>query len=146
MSEADKYIAKAAAMPLRDAAFALWCWRSMLDNMEESYLIDVRHPKFAGMSADAVMPIVERERAAAVRQIMTERLKRAHPRAADADIGRAIDAAMKFNDDCFRHFSWNNEDFWTCVVRAVASAVRDNPGYRDDTHRTAENHVAYYMK
>lgn len=72
-------------------------------------------------------------------------LKRAHPRADDAGIKQAIITAVKFEDECFKHFKWDG-DFWACVVRAVAQATSKFPGYLDTTYRDARNNVAYYMK
>ena len=72
-------------------------------------------------------------------------LKRAHPRAGEADLKQAIIEAVKFYDDCSHYFKWDG-DFWACVVRAVAQAQNKHPYYLDTTYRDARNHLAYLMK
>jgi len=72
-------------------------------------------------------------------------VKRAHPRADDADIKQAISEAVKFYDDCSHYFKWGG-DFWARVVRAVAQAQNKHPFYLDATYRDARNHLAYLMK
>ena len=58
---------------------------------------------------------------------------------------------MKFDDDCFHHFTkdgakyWEG-DYWDNVVRAVARAAQNHPGYLETTYRDARNWVAYNMK
>jgi hypothetical protein len=55
-------------------------------------------------------------------------VKRAQPRAGDADIRNAIIDAVKFYNDCEKYFKCDG-DLWDCVVRAVAQAQRHHPGY-----------------
>jgi hypothetical protein len=147
MLTSEDLIAEAAAMPLADAAFALWIKRDMLNRLEGIDLVDVRHPKFAGMPARDAMAEVTKARDAAEAQLIFDRLKRAHPRATDAAARRAIASAQQFNDALFRCFTWRaGEEFIVCVQRAVSAARKRHPGYQETTYRDAENHVAYSMK
>jgi hypothetical protein len=65
-----------------------------------------------------------------------ERLNRAHPNADDAEARPAIVAAVKFDRDCFRYFSYGRaDDYWETVIRAVARAAADGPPYLETTYR-----------
>lgn len=76
-----------------------------------------------------------------------DRQKRLHPPAGEAGLKAAIVAAVKFDDDCFRYFSYGRtEDYWENVIRAVARAAKDNPPHLETTYRDARNRVAYNMK
>ena len=62
-----------------------------------------------------------------------------------APIGKV--PAVKFDDDCFRYFSYGRgEDYLENVPRAVARAAQENPPYLETTYRDAQNWVAYNMK
>jgi hypothetical protein len=138
-------IARAAAQPLKDAAFMLWSQRDFLNRLEADQPDDTHHPRLADMLAgDAILnaPAVHAE---FDRLTIRRRLKAAHPQATDAERDQAIAAAIKFNDDCFKHFMWDG-DFSRAVERAVRRAAGENSGYQSATLQAAENHVAYYMK
>jgi len=72
-------------------------------------------------------------------------LRRANPDADDADIKRAIMAAVRFQDDCSKFLQWDG-DYWDCIVKAVAQSARKHPGFLDTTYRAAENYLAYLWK
>ncbi len=74
------------------------------------------------------------------------RLKRAHPRASDAEIKAAIIAAVKFDDDCFRYYEEARGDFGERIDRAVELAASKNPGYLQRTYLRAKYYIGYYMK
>ena len=69
-------------------------------------------------------------------------MKSAHPRASNDEIKRAIIAAVRFEDACFKYFV---QDGMRCV-RAVTLAAKESPGYLESTCQLARNDVAYYMK
>ena len=145
MSTIEDWIAKAAAQPLKDAAFALWSQRTYLDRLEDIHPVTIRDPKFAGMSEEEAMPKVKAERAEFEQQAVRRRLTMAHPAATDGEREQAILEAIKFTSDCFKHWNWDG-DFLKAIEEAVGRAARKNPGYQPETLQAAENHVAYYMK
>jgi hypothetical protein len=145
MLTAKDMIARAAAQPLKDAAFALWSQRDFVNRLEESDPVDTRRPTLADLLAGEAIPNVGAAHAEFDRQAIRRRLKAAHPQATEAERDQAIATATKFNDDCFKHFLWDG-DFSRAVKRAVRTAATENPGYQPETLQAAENHVAYYMK
>src|SRR5262249_40437384 len=72
-------------------------------------------------------------------------MKRAHPRASDAHIRKAIMEAVRFQEDCSKFLQWDG-DFWECIVRAVAQAEAKHPHFLETTYRNARNHLAYLWK
>ena len=67
--------------------------------------------------------------------------------AIDADLGQAIVAAVKFDDDCFRYFSYGSgEAYLENVALAVTRAAENNPPYLEATYNDARDWVAYNMK
>jgi len=73
-------------------------------------------------------------------------MKSAHPRASNDEIKRAIIAAVRFEDACFKYFVQDGTDYWERCVRAVALAAKQSPGSLESTYQLARNDVAYYMK
>jgi hypothetical protein len=138
-------IARAAKLPLPDAAFSLWCERSRLDRLEHRYPTDEEARINRSLRPEQCRAKYEHERSHAYEGPMFGYVRRAQPHAGDAEIKQAIITAVKFEDECFRHFEWTG-DFWDAVVRAVAQAARKYPDYLDTTYRDARNNVAYYMK
>jgi hypothetical protein len=147
IDELSRIIAEAARLPLIDAAFTLWRQRYRLD-----VLLGRMPPTPEQVAAYRAM--TPEQRAAKYRYDrehaheegpMFELLQRAHPGLDDALVRRAIAEAVKFEDDTFKHFSWDG-DFWDSVVRAVAQAQRKHPHYLEATYRDARNNVAYYYK
>jgi hypothetical protein len=137
-------IAEAAKLPLRDAAFALWRQQARLDTLEgRPTEEEVRINR--AMTPEQWAAKYRDRREHADNGPMFVHLARAYPHADEADIRRAILAAVKFDDACFKHFQMDR-DFWECVVRAVAEAARKYPDYLESTYRDARNHVAYHMK
>lgn len=135
-------IADASPLPLPDAAYALWRRRYRLDALEgrpteeevrinrpltpEQFTIKYRHDRDHAQDGPAF-----------------DHLKRAHPR---ADDGAIRQAAVKFEDACFRYFEDSSADYWQRCLHAVARARKDHPGFLEDTYRQAANDVAYYNK
>ena len=142
----DRIVADAAPLPLKDAAYALWRRRYRLQTLEgRPRPEEVR--AFRAMTPTEQAASMRRDRDFAQDGPAFGWLKASHPRAADSDIKQAIIAAVKFESACFKYFEQDNiGDYWDCCVRAVAKAARENPGFLDDTHRAAENDVAYYYK
>jgi len=146
IDQVAKIIAEAAKLPLYDAAYALWCQKYRLDELEgrmppsdEEVAIN------RAMTSEQWWAKYRSERDHAYEGPMFVLVKRAQPRVGDAEIRQAIIDAVKFYDDCERYFRWDG-DFWDCVVRAVAQAQRHHPHYLHTTYRDARNHLAYLMK
>jgi hypothetical protein len=146
IDQVARIVAEAAKLPLPDAAYSLWCQKYRLDELEgrmppspEEVAIN------RAMTSEQWWAKYRRERDHAHEGPVFALVKRAQPRAGDADIRNAIIDAVKFYDDCEKYFKWDG-DFWDCVVRAVAQAQRDHPGYLDTTYRDARHHLAYLMK
>ncbi|QOZ68803.1 hypothetical protein WN72_22605 [Bradyrhizobium arachidis] len=139
-----EFIASAAKQPLLDAAFELWRWRYRLNSIKgRPTAEEVRINRT--LTPQQMSEKYRYDRDHAHEGPMFGYLKRAHPRADDDAIRRAIITAVKFEDATFEHFNWNG-DFWECVVRAVARAAARYPDFLDTTYRDARNNVAYYYK
>jgi hypothetical protein len=143
-------IAQAAALPLRDAAYFIWRENSTFEQMEPRIWprADINAPEAREKFNREWVALREREHDTAQDGPAYARLKCAHPQADDAQARLAIIAAVKFNDDCFKYFSYGKgEDYLENVEPAVARAARDNPPpYLETTYRDARNWVAYNMK
>jgi hypothetical protein len=143
-AEVEDIIARAAPLPLYDAAFDLWRQMSRLDSLD-GRPTDAQVRAYRAMTPEQWHERYKYEREHAYEGPMYGYLKRAHPRASEADLKQAIIEAVKFSDDCSHYFKWDG-DFWACVVRAVAQAQNKHPFYLDRTYRDARNHLAYLMK
>jgi epoxyqueuosine reductase QueG len=145
----DDLIAEAAQLPLRDAAYAIWRQKSTFERLEGRVWPsrDYSTPEAAEKSRQASFAQIKHERDFAQDGPSFDRLKRAHPHAADAELKAVIVAAVKFDADCFRYFSYGRgADYLENVPHAVAQAARHNAPYLETTYRDAENWVAYNMK
>jgi hypothetical protein len=149
----DELLAEAAALPLRDAAYAIWRQKITFERLEGRVWPprDQSTPEAREKSMRESMAQIRYEHDFAQDGPTFDRLKRAHPHAADSELKQAIVAAVKFDDDCFNHLIkdgakyWEG-DYWDNVVRAVVRAALDHPLYLDTTYRDARNWVAYNMK
>jgi hypothetical protein len=143
-------IAQAAALPLRDAAYFIWRENSNFEQLEPRTWprAHINAPEAREKFNREWVALRKREHDTAQDGPAFARLKSAHPQADDAQARLAIIAAVKFNDDCFRYFSYGKgEDYLENVEPAVARAARDNPPpYLETTYRDARNWVAYNMK
>jgi hypothetical protein len=145
----EDLIAKAAHLPLRDAAHAIWRHKSTFELLEGRVWPPRDHstPEATEKSRQASFAQIKYERDFAQDGPSFDRLKRAHPRATDAELKQAIIAAVQFDNDCFKYFSYGRgQDYLENVPRAVARAAQDHPPYLETTYRDAENWVAYNMK
>lgn len=144
----DDIIGEASRLPVRDAAYLIWREKTTFERLEGRRWRprDMRTPAVAARSMRRISAQLKRERDTAQDGPTFDRLKRAHPRADEAELKEAIVAAVKFDDDCFRYFSSDSGDYWDHVVRAVARAGRDHPSYLATTYRDARNWVANNMK
>jgi hypothetical protein len=144
IDEIAEIIAEVAPLPLRDAAWALDRNRHRLDMLEGRPTADeVR--RFRSMTPEQQSQFIRGEREHADDGPMFFYLRRANPDADDADIKRAIMAAVRFQDDCSKFLQWDG-DYWDCIVKAVAQSARKHPGFLDTTYRAAENYLAYLWK
>jgi len=145
----DELLAEAAALPLRDAAYAIWRRKITFERLEGRAWPARDHgtPEAAKKSVRETLAQVKYEHDFAQNGSTFARLRRAHPRGTDDELKEAIVAAVKFDDDCFKYFSHGRaEDFWEMCVHAVECARKDNPPYLETTYRDACNRVAYCMK
>ena len=144
-AETAAIIAEAALLPLHDAAYAVWRRRYRLDTLEARPTAEqVR--TFRAMSPAEQAANMRHDRDYAQDGPAFTHLKSAHPRASDDEIKRAIIAAVRFEDACFKYFVQDGTDYWERCVRAVALAAKQSPGYLESTYQLARNDVAYYMK
>ena len=147
MTEAEKILAEAARLPLNDAAYALWRQSPRLDTLEGQPMTADEHAAAAAARPMAeIVAKMKHDHDHAEDGRTFGRLKRAHPRASDADVKTAIIAAEKFDDDCFRYFEEAHGDFGERIERAVELATRKNPGYLQRTYQKARYYIGYYMK
>ncbi len=145
MTEVEEIVAEAARLPLPDAAYALWRRRYRLNTLEgRPTAEDVS--AFRAMSPAEQAAAMRRDRDFAQDGPAFGHLKAAHPRATDADIKKAIVAAVKFEDACTRYFANDSTDYWTQCINAVARAAKEGPEYLESTYQQARNDVAYYNK
>jgi hypothetical protein len=145
----DKLIAEAAALPLLDAAYAIWRQKITFERLEGRMWPkrDLSTPEAVEKSMAEINAQLKYEHDFAQAGPTFDRLKRAHPNATDDQLKQAIVAAVKFDDDCFRYFTYGRaEDFGDMCTRAVERAAQANPAYLETTYRDARNHVAYCMK
>lgn len=145
MDELQKIIAEAAALPLPDAAYAVWRSRYRIDRIE-GRPTDEQVRAYRAMSPAEQAAEMRHDREYAQDGPILPHLKAAHPRVGDAEIKQAISAAVRFEDACFKYFVWDGTDYWDRCVSAVARAEQENPGYLESTYRLAANDVAYYNK
>ena len=145
---ADDIIGEAANLPLGDAAYAIWRERQTFERLEVKRwtLKDFRKPQAVKRGTQKGVAPARPQRDAVPDGPTFQRLKRAHPEATDAELKQALAAAVRFDDDCFRHFSDDGADFWENVVRAVARSAQEHPGYLATTYRDARNHLASRIK
>jgi len=139
-----EFVASAAKQPLLDAAFELWRWRNRLNSIEgRPTAEEIRINRT--LTPQQMGEKYRYDRDHAHEGPMFGYLKRAHPRADDAAIRKAIITAVKFESATEAHFKWDG-DFWACVVRAVSQAAAEYPDFLETTYRDARNNLAYYMK
>ncbi|SIO56914.1 hypothetical protein SAMN05443247_08404 [Bradyrhizobium erythrophlei] len=146
MTEVEKILAEAARLPLKDAAYALWRQSPRLDTLEGQPMTAEEHAATAARPMAEIMAKMKHDHDHAEDGRTFGRLKRAHPRASDADVKTAIIAAVKFDDDCFRYYEEAHGDFGERIERAVELAARKNPGYLQRTYQKAKYYIGYYMK
>jgi hypothetical protein len=144
-AEIAAIIAEAALLPLLDAAYAVWRRRYRLDTLQGRPTAEqVR--AFRAMSPSEQAANMRHDCDYAQDGPAFTHLKSAHPRASDDEIKRAIIAAVRFEDACFKYFVQDGTDYWERCVRAVALAAKQSPGYLESTYQLTRNDVAYYMK
>lgn len=144
----DDIIGAAARLPLRDAAYMVWREKTTFERLEGRVWPprDFSTAEAAEKSMEEIAARIKYEHDFAEHGPSVDRLKRAHPKASDTELKAAIVAAVKFDDDCFRYFSYGSADYLENVPSAVARAANDHPDYLPRTYRDAENWVAYNMK
>jgi hypothetical protein len=144
----EDLIAEAAALPLRDAAYTIWRQKIAFERLEGRVWPrrDLSTPEARERAMQESVARINHEHDFAQDGPSFDRLKRAHPQAADRELKQAIVEAVKFDDDCFKYFSYGAEDFWEACIRAVGRAAQDHPPYLETTYRDARNWVAYCMK
>jgi hypothetical protein len=144
-AEIAAIVAEAALLPLQDAAYAVWRRRYRLDTLEGRPTAE-QVQAFRAMSPPEQAANMRHDRDHAQDGPAFTHLKSAKPRASDDEIRRAIIAAVRFEDACFKYFVQDSTDYWQRCVRAVALAAKESPGFLESTYQFARNNVAYYMK
>jgi hypothetical protein len=144
-AEIEAIIADAALLPLQDAAYAVWRRRYRLDALEGRPTTEQVRAFRAMSPAEQATEMCHGRDYAQDGPAFTH-LKSAHPRASDDEIKRAIIAAVRFEDACFKYFGRDGADYWERCVHAVALAAKESPFYLESTYQLARNDVAYYMK
>jgi hypothetical protein len=152
-SDGDRMIERAAQLSLLDAAYLLWKQKRQLDRIEASpppavpHRAVLRGESFVRSAREAIAAM-RHERANAHEGLTFDRMKRAHPEAGDDDLKLAIKAAVKFDQDCTRHFSYSGPgpDYASEVARAVDLAMRENPGFSEETRNAARHALAAEMR
>jgi hypothetical protein len=144
-ADAERIIAKAAMLPVKDAAFALWRQKhelneGLLPPMTPEQQRIARATPMAEITAK-----LKRDRDFAHEGPTFDWLKQAHPHASDAELKAAIIAAVSFEDTCFRQFELLG-GFDTHIDRAMTAARRKHPGFLETTYRDAEGWVLYLYK
>jgi hypothetical protein len=144
----DELLAEAAALPLRDAAYTVWRHKITFERFEGRVWPrrDLSTPEAREIAIRESTARINHEHDFAQDGPTFDRLKRAHPDAAGSALKQAIVEAVKFDDDCFKYFSYGTEDFWETCLRAVERAAQNHPPYLETTYRDARNRVAYCMK
>jgi sugar phosphate isomerase/epimerase len=152
MSDIDQIIEGASRLPLNDAAYELWMRKWQLDRLEPTYRptqpqgVDLKNPKLFQRVVRNAFAKVLHEREIAPDGPTFDRLKRAHPEASDDDLRRAIKAAVKFDTDCVKNFSYSSPNYFDDVTRAVDLAKSENPGFQDRTYEFAQMKLAEAMR
>jgi hypothetical protein len=144
-AEVAEIIARAAPLPLLDAAYELWRRRYRLDSLEGRPTAEEIEINRA-MTPEQFSVQYRWERDHAQDGPSFTHLKRAHRHADDSAIKQAIITAVKFESACFRYFEAGDGEYWQRCLNAVALARREFPAFREDTYRAAANDVAYYYK
>ena len=143
----ERLLAEASALPLRDAAYALWWQRStFIREGEAASPQDLSNRADAMVYGQMLADGLAQDRIAAPESGAILRLRRAHPHASDAELRDAILAAVKFDDDCNRFFAKDSSDYEKQVERAIDRASRLSPGYLDTTLRDARYQLAKNMR
>lgn len=140
--------ADACRLPLQDAAFHLWRYKTYFDELEfgAPKHIQMDDPAEQARHMERIMANIRHEHDFAHEGSTFPRLKRAQPNAKDEDIRAAIKAAVRMMDDCEKYFDRNYTDFGRAIDGALAKAKRNNPGFLDDTWLQAGNWLVYVMK
>jgi hypothetical protein len=107
----DELLAEAAALRLRDAAYAIWRQKITFEGLEGRVWPprDRSTPEAAEKSMREILAQLKHERDFEQNGPSFARLRRAHPRGTDSELREAIVAAVKFDDDCFerrRPWQW----------------------------------------
>lgn len=144
--------ARAAGLPLRDAAYLLWKAKGYLDDEEGLVPPPLKAPsdlfKPGGLAAALRMVAakINHERENAADGVTFKRLRKAHPECSVSEARAAIRAAVKFDLDCGRCFSYASPSYLDDCARAVKLAMAENPGFTEATYDAAVQRLAADMR
>jgi len=144
-------IARAAELPLNDAAYSLWKRQYYLDQDEvptqaENQVTNLNDPeKFGRVVRDAIAEVIV-DRTNAHNGPTFHRLKASHPGAADQDLQKAIKAAVRFETDCTRLFSSSEGSLYKDASQAVEKARLKNPDFTEVTYERAISDLCQAMR
>ncbi len=143
-------IDRASRLPLNDAAYLLWSRKRILDRAE-NFPPERPEPVAGPIDPETVRRVVRKaisdvrsERDNAHDGPTFDRLKKAHPNAADSDLRRAIKLAVKLDRDSVRNFSYNVPG--NPVDRAVAIAREENPDFLESTYKALWYDLSWAMR
>ncbi|HXR88037.1 MAG TPA: hypothetical protein VN728_13745 [Stellaceae bacterium] len=145
MAAVPPEIERAAGLPLLDAALLLWLNRHTLQRWDGKS----SSPRLTGDPASQIRQAIgalDAERAQAASGPTRDRLKLAHPTPQEADLGLAIERAVKLDKDCASHFRHSGADLAADARRAVERARADNPGFLDASYEAAAQHLCMTMR
>jgi hypothetical protein len=151
VSDVERAIEEASRAPLLDAAYSLWMRKMVLDREDHPVRVpnprpDLKDPEVFGKTVRDALAKVHNDRAMAHEGSTFDRLKRAHPEATDLATRDAIKAAVKFDVDCSKYFSYRSHRYTDDVTRAIELAKKDNPGFQEQTYKSAWHHLATAMR
>jgi hypothetical protein len=147
MAITDDIMKRAAALPLRDAAFELWRTRDFfIREANHAAPQDCSDPERAAAYGRLFAAALASDRRAAPDSGVLARLRRTHPQAANAERAEALRAAVAFDEDCIKFYPHERGDDWDKASRAVAEASRHHPGYSEETLEAARMHIATSMR
>ena len=140
------YIETAASLPLPDAAFLLWIAARRLNDDDKALSPDIRRIPATSeeIETNDVNGYMKRTMLSwiadceSLNQERTfDRMKLAHPDAADQVIKSAIKAAIKLQNDCSRHYNIHNSRKF--FFSALDAARRENPNFLEVTYKRASD-------
>jgi hypothetical protein len=137
---ADSHIEHASKLPLIDAAYYLWIKR--FEVIDESR---IKPDPSLNLKDPAVLQQVFQKAIAHVQDEdpTLRRLRAAHPDSDDSSLKQAVSAAVKFEQDYLKKFSYDNPDPYQL---AIDFAKQENPDFQEGTYELAMGTLMFEMR